>query len=99
MMGKILTEIKTTEKGLVGITFDGKEISIKKQGSNINRIKMNILNPSKEEYSEWINEQMQDISRGYLNGTLIQLKEIDPFGDIKSKKNVVFLYNLYRPIG
>ena len=97
-MGRILKETKTTEKGLVGITFDGKEISIEKQGSDVKRIKMNILNPGGDEYSKWINEQMQDIAKDYLNGTLIHLKEVDPFGEFGSEKTVVFLYTLYRQI-
>ena len=97
-MGRILTETKITEKGLIGITFDGEEIPIEIQGSDVKRIKMNILNPSGDEYSEWVNEQMQDIAKSYLNGTLIQLKEIDPFGEFGSEKIVVFLYTLYRQI-
>ena len=75
---------------------DGEEVPLEKQGSGTKRIRMDIQNPDRKEYTVWIDQQMTEIVRGCGNDAFVKLKEVDPFTQFGSDRTFVFFYNLYK---
>ncbi len=96
-MAELLEEVRGSEdRDLIGITERGREVFLIRQGSDVRKIKLDLLNPEEKEYSKWLRQQMSVIVKDYGEDVFVELKEAEPIVESRDNGIVVFFYNLYR---